>query len=252
MKLKIVLGIALLMGLTACQKPTSSFNQSIIDAHKSDTFFRHHAISFDINLRFNGKQRLKGRMTLLTNSSKAKIVYDDEKQIIVDGSKVWASPDLEQKPSRIRFDAYTWSYFFLFPYKLNDPGTQWTPSPNAKLDKREYTTQKLGFESGTGDAPDDWYIVFQNKETQMLEAAAYIVTANKTLIEAEEDPHAIRYENYVEIEGVPLSTSWTFWEWRTNKGLTKQLGQGDITNLEFVEVGDDFFDIPTGFYEVIN
>jgi hypothetical protein len=32
-----------------------------------------------------------------------------------------------------------------------------------------YLTEKLTFKSGTGDAPDDWYVVYADKKTNLLE-----------------------------------------------------------------------------------
>jgi hypothetical protein len=47
-----------------------------------------------------------------------------------------------------------------------------------------YLTEKLTFKSGTGDAPDDWYVVYADKKTNLLETA-YIVTLKAGKEEAE-------------------------------------------------------------------
>jgi hypothetical protein len=38
-----------------------------------------------------------------------------------------------------------------------------------KKDATNYLTEKLTFKSGTGDAPDDWYVVYADKKTNLLE-----------------------------------------------------------------------------------
>jgi hypothetical protein len=70
-----------------------------------------------------------------------------------------------------RFDAFTWEYFFLFP-QLSDSGTIWNEYDNKEKNATNYLTEKLTFKSGTGDAPDDWYVVYADKKTNLLEKAA--------------------------------------------------------------------------------
>jgi len=206
---------------------------AIEKAHNMEAFTEHNAISFDITLRFGGSERLNARMTLATNSGAGLITYKDGGKLLFVDDKVFHSPDLAGKRG-MRFSAYTWSYFFLFPYKLNDPGTIWSEFDGVStIEGEEFSTSKLEFESGTGDAPDDWYITYADKETNLLRAGAYIVTAGASQEKAEEDPHAIEYLDYKKVDGVPISTKWVFWAWRTGKGLTDKLGDADISNLRF-------------------
>jgi hypothetical protein len=58
---------------------------------------------------------------------------------------------------------------FPFPHKLSDPGTIWNEYDNKEKDATNYLTEKLTFKSGTGDAPDDWYVVYADKKTNLLE-----------------------------------------------------------------------------------
>jgi hypothetical protein len=46
---------------------------------------------------------------------------------------------------------------------------------NTTIKKRryKYLTEKLTFKSGTGDAPDDWYVVYADKKTNLLEKHRY-------------------------------------------------------------------------------
>ena len=174
--------------------PANAFVGDLEAAHHLADFKSHEAIQFDMSLFFGGKQRLLGKVTLATDSGKARIDLADTTSMIVDGQAVYYTPSMN--PRRVRFDAYTWSYFFLLPYKLSDPGTQWTDYPDKQLNGKAYDVQQLEFEAGTGDAPDDWYIVYADTDTDRIYAAAYIVTAGKPREKAEEDPHAILYGDY--------------------------------------------------------
>lgn len=232
----------------SCQEKPSEkgFVGQVEEAHKKEDFLAHQAISFSIDLKFGGKERLKGKLTLLTGSGKGLIEYEDGKKIYQVNEKVFYSPDFEQTKN-IRFDAYTWSYFFLFPYKLSDEGTVWQDYENPGLNGHLYEAQKLMFESGTGDAPEDWYVVYADTNTHLIEVASYIVTAHKSKEEAEKDPHAIKYEDYVNVNGVPIATKWTFWGWDEKEGLTKQLGEGTLSDVKFVNPEKGFFHPPLDF-----
>lgn len=230
------------MTLAACSAPKKeqSFVEKTESAHQKSAFLDKEAIKFDLVLKFGGKERLNGSITLLTNSSKGLIEYGDSSKIMYVKDKVYYSPDITNTKG-IRFDAYTWSYFFLLPHKLSDGGTKLTPYENSTLNRETFDTQKLTFAPGTGDAPDDWYILYSDKESHLLETAAYIVTAGKTKEEAEADPHAISYADYTEIDGIPIAQTWSFWGWKEDKGLTEQLGEATLTNIQFVEVDSNFF-----------
>lgn len=201
-------------------------------AHEKFDFQSKGAIEFDFRLVFRDKERMNAHFTLLTNETKGRIDQTDGTSMVYDGMESWVISDSISKDEK-RFDIYTWSYFFLLPYKLSDPGTVYSDFPSDSLNGVAYHTQKLTFAPGTGDAPDDWYILYADEQTNLLEVAAYIVTANKSVEKAEEDPHAIKYEAYELVDGVPISTKWTFWSWRENLGLTEQLGYAELTNFRF-------------------
>lgn len=134
------------------------FTEAVEMAHKKEAFLSHQAVSFNLLLKFGGNERLNGKITLLTNSNKGLIELPDGNKIIYKGDSVFCSPELANQKG-VRFDAYTWSYFFLFPYKLTDEGTLWNDYPAKKINDSLFLSQKLTFKDGTGDAPDDWYVV---------------------------------------------------------------------------------------------
>lgn len=225
-----------------------TFSEKVETAHHKSDFLERAAIQFDLQLFFGGSERLNGTLTLSTDSRQALIATKDGKKIYVQDDKVFFSPETTNTKGT-RFSAYTWPYFFLLPYKLNDGGTVWNDYPDKTLNDSPYLTGKLSFQPGTGDAPDDWYIIYADTETLLTEVAAYIVTAGKSQEEAEEDPHAIQYLEYETVDGVPIATQWKFWGWQSDQGLTDQLGEATISNISFVDPAADFFTPPADFIE---
>jgi hypothetical protein len=223
-----------------------SFTHKIEKAHQKENFSSKQAIQYDFKLEFGGQERMDAKFTILTNSSQGLIEYKNAAKIIFDKDKVFYSPNIPSEKS-VRFDAFTWEYFFLFPYKLTDPGTKWNTYDNKEADQDKYISQKLTFESGTGDAPDDWYVVYADKATNLIEKAAYIVTANGTKEEAEKNPHAIQYLEYEDVDGIPIATKWKFWEWKEGEGLTNNIGNATLTNIKFVTVNEETFKTDPSF-----
>jgi hypothetical protein len=68
---------------------------------------------------------------------------------------------------------------------------------NTIIKKRRYKllTEKLTFKSGTGDAPDDWYVVYADKTTNLLEKQP-ISLRSKPVRKKQKNPHAIQYLEY--------------------------------------------------------
>jgi len=213
----------------------SDFSSKVEDAHNIEAFKKHEALAFDIVVAFGGNEYINGRMTLSTDSRKGLIDLADGSQIYYTDSLVYHSKN-HKAPAGVRFHAYTWSYFFLLPYKLKDGGANLVAYSHNSLNGKAFNTQKLTFAPNIGDAPDDWYVLYANKENYLLEYAAYIVTAHASKAEAEKDPHAIQYSDFETIDGVPYAKDWSFWGWNENQGITNQLGIGSIRNIELTDL----------------
>ncbi|WP_103071237.1 DUF6503 family protein [Aquimarina sediminis] len=228
-----------------------NYIQSIEKAHKKPDFLNHKAISFNINVFFDGKQHLDGKITMLTNSTKIRIDKTDDSKLIYTGKNVFLCPE-DAKDAGARFDMFTWSYFFGFPYKLNDPGTKLELEDLRILDGIKYQTAKLSFEKEVGDSPEDWYILYTDPKDKILKSAAYIVTYGNDgdISKAEEDPHAIYYKDFITIEGIPFATKWEFFGWTEEKGITDKLGEATITDITFLEEEGSIFETPENAKEI--
>ncbi len=217
----------------------TSFAGKMASAHQAEIFNSFETVNFRIQLYFGGTERLNADVTLATNGTKGFFSLADSTFLGFDGGGVLTS-DGYKNPDGARFAAFTWSYFFMFPYKLQDTGTRWVDYGNPKLNGKNYNVGKLEFEPGTGDAPDDWYIAYADRETNLLHAAAYIVTAGSNREEAEADPHAITYSQYEQVNAIPMATRWDFSAWREGVGLTDELGYAEISNISFSKENFEF------------
>ncbi|MGY0392787.1 hypothetical protein ACW5R3_09560 [Bizionia sp. KMM 8389] len=224
------------------------FVNAIETVHQKEAFLNESAVQFQLAVSFGGNEILNALTTLSTDSTEGKFEMSNGDVIIYKKDQVFYSPSIKNT-ERVRFNAYTWSYFFLFPYKLSDAGTVWESYPNSQLGDVDYNVEKLSFEGDLGDTPDDWYVVYANKNSNLLEVAAYIVTAGKTTEEAEADPHAIKYEDFASVNNIPFARHWTFWGWETELGLTKQIGEANLSDIKFID-SDNAFEVPAHYLKI--
>ncbi len=221
-----------------------AFAARIARAHGKQTWDQKQAVQADIVLEFGGNEMLNGTLLYDMHTSCARIKLKDGTTLVFDGEKAWVSPAEAQVPMA-RFHLLTWSYFLAAPFKLSDPGTHLESSGTFPLEDKLVATQKLTFDEGVGDAPDDWYIIYPDPATNRLAAMADIVSYGKSVEVAEEEPHAIVYHDYETIDGVTLSMRWTMHHWSTEKGpFGDPIGELQLRNVEFVEADEAAFAKP--------
>ncbi|RKS53840.1 hypothetical protein BC962_2099 [Gillisia mitskevichiae] len=224
--------------------PAVAFAQGIENAHNKADWSKNRAVSFDISLTFDGQERLNGKITSLTNSSKIRVDKNNNTQLIFDGNQVYLCPaDADEKGAR--FDMFTWQYFFSIPFKLTDPGTNWESLESVKMSGNNFDVGRLTFGENIGDAPDDWYVIYQERETGLLHGAGYIVTfGSGDQAKAEENPHGIVYSDYEVINGIPVATKWSFHNWNLKDGFGEKIGEATLSNIVFFNAEDKLFEKP--------
>ena len=233
--------LSMLTSFAACTNETekTSFPEKIEQAHNKNKYSQKGAVTFDFLLYLRGKEHLIATYTALPDLSKIRMELDSA-VVVYDGDNVYQSP-ANAEIRGARFNLFTWPYFFAMPYKLTDPGTNWQPAEPDSILGRPFKTQKLTFDEGVGDTPDDWYIVFADPETYRMKAASYIVTFFQSKEKAEEDPHAIVYDNFNMIDNIPIATEWRVYIWREQSGLSEKIETAKLSNIRFVEHQPDLF-----------
>ena len=109
---------------------------------------------------------------------------------------------------------------------------------------------KITFDAGVGDTPEDWYIAFADPKNGRLTALAYIVTYGTALEEASKTPSIILYDDFVDVDGVPFATTWTFHFWNPESGIDGDpKGSAKISNIAFVDEPAGAFVKPAGAIE---
>lgn len=240
---------AMLVGCGGAQPSHSNgFAGPIEEAHNAGAYRAKRVLRYDIEVVFGGKTLVAGTTLFDVASEKVRIDTVDGTTMVWDGAEAYVAPaDAKVAGPPARFHLRTWTYFLALPFKLNDPGSNLTPTEAPLASEPAVAAGKLTFGSGVGDAPDDWYVIFPDAETSRVEAAAYIVTYSKSAAEAQAKPSIILYDGYTRVDGVWLSTDWTFHYWDPAKGIVGEpKGAATIRNIKFVTVDADVFERPLG------
>jgi hypothetical protein len=106
-----------------------------------------------------------------------------------------------------RFWALTPYYFVGIPFVFADINANYEKLPdNFELEGTTYQQVKVTYNPGTGDAPDDYYIVLINPETKMVGGARYIVTSPIVVRNGPGPEKLITLEAFTKLGGVSLPT----------------------------------------------
>ena len=216
-------------------------------AHGIDAWKAHEAFRCELTVEFAEKTTVDGILTFTTDGGKSRLDLKGGTQLVFDGERAWVSPD-SATFKQARFHLLTWPYFAAVPFKLRDGGVRVGWMGDIPLGEgKHYPALRLTFAANTGDSPRDWYILYRDPESNRLRAMAYIVTYGKPVTDRPEDPHAITYDGFTEIDGVTIATRWTFYDWVPGKGISGDpLGRATLKNCHFTNVPPGFFARPAG------
>lgn len=245
----------LLFLLPACQNDApdellpdtrSELVRAVEIAHQKSDFWSREIVSFDLELSWNGQPTWRATVTQRTDGTRIRFKKSDGSDILFDGETSWLTGT--QSDTDARFDLFAWHYFFCLPWKLSDPGAACQPLTDRVLEGVACNTGRLHFAPGTGDTPDDWFLIFSDKKESLLRGALYVVTfGGKSREIAGKEPRAIFYSDYRPTDGIPVAHAWKFYQWDTDRlDGKKELGKALIRNVRFAKETLGDFAVPVG------
>lgn len=147
-----------------------------------------------------------------------------------------------------KFWALTPIYLFAHPFVLDGEGVNLELLPQAKYKEKTNDVVKVTFDAGTGDAPDDYYILHFDVDTHLITAIRYIVSYPEYFKDGGHNPEKfMEVGELVNIEGIllptGLKTHWTVENGQPGDYITKI----DVSDLHFIKtLENDFYDVPEG------
>lgn len=230
-------------GETIQQTEAERLIHRVETAHGVEVLDRSKAIHAKVHVVFPGAFELKGDMAFVLATGQARLDLADGKSVVFDGQAAYVTGG--QAGPMDRFHVLTWPYFLSSPFRMTDGGVVLGVVESLPLRGLSNKLQavNIGFEAGTGDAPDDWYKLFVGPGDR-ISALAYIVTFGKTVEQAEASPSIMVVSKHTKVDGLLLPTSVTFAFWDENSGITKEKGTATFSDVRIQDPTDDLFKAP--------
>ncbi|WP_020528311.1 DUF6503 family protein [Flexithrix dorotheae] len=165
-----------------------------------------------------------------------------------DGEKAWqvsVENDLKINP---RFWSLTPYYFVSMPFVFSDEGVKLSLFEEGKeFENKIYDLVKVTYQENVGDAPEDYYIIYINRETHLIDVIRYIVSYPGFFPEGGHTPEKLMtYENRQLVNGISfagLHRTFMYREDTVQEYVTKTV----VTDVVFKpELESSFFNVPDG------
>lgn len=230
---------ALVFALGAAELPEpSELGARVLVAHNVDDWFVKRLVDCQVAVSFGGRQVIDHRFRFAIGGPEARMDGTGV-SVIHDGERCWITPH-DAELERGRFHVLTWPWFVRAPFVLGQTWQQLGPVTMGELQGEPMLMTRQTFPDGTGDTPDDWYLLYVDPESHRLRAMAYIVTYGKSAEEAEQKPHLIRYDEYGEVDGALIPITWSFWNWSEAEGIVGEepIGFGAVGDINLYPRSD--------------
>ncbi|MDA0348265.1 MAG: hypothetical protein O3C43_14920 [Verrucomicrobia bacterium] len=161
------------------------------------------------------------------------------------GTEAWLHPaDAPAQRLNPRFWALTPYYFIGIPFVFADINANYEKLPdNFEFEGTTYQQVKVTFNPGTGDAPDDYYIVLINPETKMVGGARYIVTSPIVARNGPGPEKLITLEAFTKLGGVSLPTKHRSFTMNGNT-LGEHIRDADALEYKWLKRAEVDFEAP--------
>lgn len=183
------------------------------------------------------------------NRVRQKEAKDTSLQYGWNGKTAWkVVKDSTSIPYDTRFWALTPYYFAGLPFVLDGEGVNLALLPQTKYKNAEWDVVKVTFDEGTGDAPDDYYILYFHKDTHKMGVIRYIVSYPAYFAKGKHMP-----EKFMDLFGEQTIDGIRFPEsYKTHQTAKNDLPGEHITDITLSEIAfvknidKGHFDAPEG------
>jgi hypothetical protein len=189
-------------------------------------------------------------------SSKARhqLTSDESAEFGWSGEKAWMTSE-ELRDMNPRFWALTPFYFVGIPFVLADEGVNLDYEGEWEFEGETWQMVRATFDDGTGDAPDDFYVVMVNKETGRVGGVRYVVSYPGFFPDGGHSPEKLlTYDGEQRAGGILFPKTFRSFPWEPSGNGTgepgEQIREAEMSRIEWKEsVPADYFAMPDGAIE---
>lgn len=199
----------------------------------------------------DGSTRRNTYQTIDTWSNKARHqnVDDRSQEFGWTGEKAWKKiKDSTAFSFDMRFWALTPYYFLGQPFILDGEGVQLEKLEDKTHKDISYHAVKVTFAAGTGDAPDDYYVLYFGKENHKLAVIRYIVSYPKYFPKGKHLPEKLmELQGTTVVDGIEFATGYhTHWLTEDEKA-GEHITTIKVSSIKYAaETEKNYFEMPAG------
>lgn len=147
-----------------------------------------------------------------------------------------------------RFWALTPYYFLAQPFVLDGEGVNLELLSQKTYHDEVQDVVKVTFDAGTGEAPDDYYILYFGEEDHRLNAIRYIVSYPGYFDKGEHLPEKfMEIVGKKEVEGIFVPTGYKTYWLTDDETPGEHITEIEVSDVHFVDkLREGYFDVPEG------
>ncbi|NEN24999.1 hypothetical protein G3O08_15975 [Cryomorpha ignava] len=217
------------------------FVLSLEKAHNAAEYRKHENVRFEVTTDFGEMEKVHAIITMSTTQKDVKIENDDGTYLVYEESTTSLQEDSIMHNFE-RFKHFAWAHFFSLPKRLRNEYVRVENFEGSSLlGDESFRVRRIRLVPRPGhDDLFEWYVVYADRSTGLLRYAGYGLPSE--IYESKNAlSHSVEYSDYDLVEGIPIAQRWTFWEWNTETGLGKKLGESRLKNISFPEVAEDYY-----------
>lgn len=164
-----------------------------------------------------------------------------------DGQQAWISDTSANPGTSVRFWSLTPYYFEGLPFVLADAGINYELLEPTEWQGTTYDLVKITYGENVGDAPDDYYVIYVNPETKLVDALRYIVSYQGFFDPGQHLPEKLMtITEKTSVDGITLAKTYETRWW--NDGEPSEVNtRVEVSEIEFrPETEATAFDRPAG------
>ncbi|MEO1271546.1 MAG: hypothetical protein AAFX99_25925 [Myxococcota bacterium] len=185
------------------------------------TWYSSGPIAFRFNYRPMGERKpVDSHQVVDTWSSRARHVWatDDKAEFGWNGKVAWVKDPNKSITTNPRFWSLTPYYFVGVPFVMADPGVRLEMAGEQAFEGTTWALVKVTFMAGTGDAPDDYYVLYIDKASGRIGGLRYIVTYRGFFKDGGHSPEKfMSYDGSQTVNGITLPKNYRTFAWNPDK-----------------------------------
>ena len=215
-------------------------------------WFTNGALSFRFNYKpLDGSTQRDSYQTIDTwrNRAKHTSVIDSEAHFGWNGKTAWVkAKDSTAFVYDTKFWALTPIYFLGQPFILDGEGVNLELLTQKLYKEKNNDVVKVTFDSGTGDAPDDYYVLYFDADSHQLSVIRYIVSYPAYFKDGGHLPEKFMdLSDYKTVGGITFPTLYKTHWLAENEQPGEYITKIEVSDIEFVKnIKEDFFEVPEG------